>query len=219
MESHYKRLQRFFREFEVDYSEIAKTVVRLMQIPEPWILSCDRTEWQYGETTFNIFMLGIVHKGVAFPLVWTMLDKEGNTNSRERSELFNRFLVLFGDRKLDFLSADREFIGGDRLWLKYSAGRFGFSVKCDIYDAEGCDYKSFCDRIGYRHKRGGRYQWLEISMVNFTAEAPKGHLPRVSGLYGSSGVLGQEDIIIAIKSTLAGCQAKLSRFGVVKLSS
>jgi len=42
-------------------------------------------------------MLGIVHKGVAFPLVWTMLDKEGNTNSRERSELFNRFLVLFGD--------------------------------------------------------------------------------------------------------------------------
>jgi hypothetical protein len=40
----------------------------------------------------------------------------------------------------------------DRLWLKYSTGRFGFSVKCDIYDAEGCDYKSFCDRIGYRLK-------------------------------------------------------------------
>jgi hypothetical protein len=53
MESHYKRLQRFFREFEVDYSEIAKTVVRLMQIPEPWILSCDRTEWQYGEITLT----------------------------------------------------------------------------------------------------------------------------------------------------------------------
>jgi len=116
-ESHYKRLQRFFREFEVDYSEIAKMVVRLMKIPEPWVLSCDRTEWQYGETTFNIFMLGIVHKGVAFPLVWTMLDKEGNTNTKERSELFNRFLLLFGDRKIDFLAADREFIGGD--WFGY----------------------------------------------------------------------------------------------------
>jgi len=116
-ESHYKRLQRFFREFEVDYSEIAKMVVRLMKIPEPWVLSCDRTEWQYGKTTFNIFMLGIVHKGVAFPLVWTMLDKEGNTNTKERSELFNRFLLLFGDCKIDFLSADREFIGGE--WFGY----------------------------------------------------------------------------------------------------
>jgi len=65
-ESHDKRLQRFFREFELDYSEIAKTVVRLMKIPEPWVLSCDRREWQYGKTTFNIFMLGIVHKGVAW---------------------------------------------------------------------------------------------------------------------------------------------------------
>jgi len=46
-----------------------------------------------------------------------MLDKEGNTNTLERSELFNRFLVLFGDRKIDFLAADREFIGGD--WFGY----------------------------------------------------------------------------------------------------
>jgi Transposase DDE domain len=116
-ESHYKRLQRFFREFEVDYSEIAKTVVRLMRLPEPWVLSCDRTEWQYGDTTFNILMLGVVHEGVVMPLVWTMLDKEGNSNTRERSELFNRFLVLFGDRKIDFLAADREFIGGN--WFGY----------------------------------------------------------------------------------------------------
>jgi len=107
----------------------------------------------------------------------------------------------------------------DHLWLKYSAGRFGFSVKCDIYAAEDGDYKSFCNRIGYRLKRGGRYQWIESSQVNYTMEAPKGHLPWISGLYGFSGVLGQQEIIIALKSTLTACQAKLSRFGVVKLSS
>jgi hypothetical protein len=33
-ESHYKRLQRFFREFEVAYDEIAKTVENLMRIVE-----------------------------------------------------------------------------------------------------------------------------------------------------------------------------------------
>jgi hypothetical protein len=29
---------------------------------------------------FNILMFGVVHEGVAFPLVWTMLDKKGNSN-------------------------------------------------------------------------------------------------------------------------------------------
>jgi len=35
VESHYKRLQRFFKDFEVDYSSIALIVVRVMKIPEP----------------------------------------------------------------------------------------------------------------------------------------------------------------------------------------
>lgn len=116
-ESHYKRLQRFFRTFELDYDEIAKTVVKLMNIPEPWVLSCDRTQWQYGDTTFNILMLAVVHQGVAIPLVWTMLETEGNSNTLERSRLFNRYLVLFGERQIDCLTADREFVGGE--WFGY----------------------------------------------------------------------------------------------------
>jgi hypothetical protein len=56
-DSHYKRLQRFFRHYEVDYAEIAETVVALMSIPEPWVLSIDRTEWTFGECIFNIVHL------------------------------------------------------------------------------------------------------------------------------------------------------------------
>jgi len=112
-----------------------------------------------------------------------------------------------------------DFLNIDRLWIKYSAGRFGFSIKCDIYDAEGGDYKSFCDRVGYRLKRAGRNIWLDTSLVNYGMEAPKGHLPWVAGLYGSSGALGQEDLMIALKAALLAAQTKLSRFGVVKLSS
>ena len=37
----YKRLQRFFRNFDLDYSVIAKLVVTLMNIPQPWILSTE----------------------------------------------------------------------------------------------------------------------------------------------------------------------------------
>jgi hypothetical protein len=82
-----KRLQRFFRDFELDYQDIAKLVAGMMDIPQPWVLSIDRTNWQFGDCVFNILMLGVVHEGVAFPLVWTMLPKKGNSNYQERIQL------------------------------------------------------------------------------------------------------------------------------------
>ena len=84
--SNYKRLQRFFKDFELDYGAIAKMIVSLMEIPQPWILSTDRTEWSFGQTRFNILMLGVVHEGVADPLLWEMLEKKGNSNSNERNK-------------------------------------------------------------------------------------------------------------------------------------
>lgn len=120
-ESHYKRLQRFFRCYELDYAQIAQAVVALMAIPEPWVLSIDRTEWQFGDCVFNILMLGVVHEGVAFPVVWCLLDKRGNSNSLERSKLFNQFLERFGDREIACLTADREFVGKD--WFGYLLSR------------------------------------------------------------------------------------------------
>ena len=62
-----QRLQRFFRNFDLDYAVVGRAVVSLMDIPQPWILSTDRTEWSFGQTRFNILMLGIVHDGVAYP--------------------------------------------------------------------------------------------------------------------------------------------------------
>ncbi|ELS30336.1 hypothetical protein Pse7429DRAFT_4616 [Pseudanabaena biceps PCC 7429] len=51
-------------------------VVKVMKIPEPWVISIDRTDWKFGKTVFNVLTLGVVHHGVAFPLVWMMLDKK-----------------------------------------------------------------------------------------------------------------------------------------------
>ena len=99
-DSHYKRLQRFFRKFELNYYEIAKVIVGLMNIPEPWVLSLDRTDWQFGQTTFNILTLGIVDQGVAFPILWWMLDKKGNSNTNERIELLEEVMTLFPERKI-----------------------------------------------------------------------------------------------------------------------
>ena len=58
--SAYKRQQRFFRDFELDYSVVAKLVIDWMKIPEPWVLAVDRTQWDVGSTTVNILTLGVV---------------------------------------------------------------------------------------------------------------------------------------------------------------
>jgi hypothetical protein len=133
-ESNYKRLQRFLREFDLDYYTIAKLVIEMMEIPEPWVLSLDRTEWQFGQKVFNILTLGIVHEGVAFPLLWWMLDKKGNSNTTERIDLLKEFVGLFCEHQIDYLSADREFLGHD--WLKYLLSQPMMSFRIRIRETE-----------------------------------------------------------------------------------
>ena len=116
-ESSHKRLQRFFRNFDLNYAAIAKAVVTLMDIPQPWILSTDRTEWSFGEKRFNLLFLGIVHDGIAYPIVWTTLEKKGNSNGNERMDLLDRFYKLFPGSEVAYLTGDREFVG--KQWLTY----------------------------------------------------------------------------------------------------
>lgn len=51
--SNYKRLQRFFRGFDLDYTEIAQIIVCWMHIPQPWVLSVDRTSWELGKHCYK----------------------------------------------------------------------------------------------------------------------------------------------------------------------
>jgi len=62
-------------------------------------------------------MLGIVYQGVAFPLLFSMLKKRGNSNSQERINLIERYINLFGKDSIECIVADREFVG--ERWLKY----------------------------------------------------------------------------------------------------
>ncbi len=55
-------------------------------------------------------MLGIVYKGIDFSLLFTMLDKRVNSNIKERIDLINRFICLFGKQVIESVVADREFV-------------------------------------------------------------------------------------------------------------
>ena len=112
-----RRIQRFIANYSLDSNLIARLVFNLLPFQGKLILSIDRTNWKFGQTNINIFMLGIVYKGVAFPLLFTMLDKRGNSNCKERIDLINRFIDLFGKDVIKSVVADREFVGQD--WLAF----------------------------------------------------------------------------------------------------
>ncbi|MGB5961885.1 MAG: serine/threonine-protein kinase [Coleofasciculaceae cyanobacterium] len=61
----------------------------------------------------------------------------------------------------------------DQLWVKYSYGRFGFSVQKRIYDQCGRKGDTFGDRVGWRVNN----KWLYPPDLTFTLNAPRGHLP------------------------------------------
>jgi hypothetical protein len=86
--SHYKRLQRFFRSFILDYNVLARLLIRLVPVGEgPWYLTLDRTNWQFGKADLNLLVLGIAYQGIALPLVWTVLDKAILGSPFKRSSL------------------------------------------------------------------------------------------------------------------------------------
>jgi hypothetical protein len=63
-ESNYKRLQRFLREFEMPYAELALFIVKQLGVAGPYTLALDRTNWKVGTVDLNILMLLIVYRGV-----------------------------------------------------------------------------------------------------------------------------------------------------------
>ena len=116
-DSSLRRIQRFIAEYYLDSNLVAKFIFSLLPEKDNLTLTIDRTNWKFGQIDINIFMLGIAYKGVAFPLLFTMLEKRGNSNSRERINLINRFIALFGKECINCLVADREFVG--EKWIKY----------------------------------------------------------------------------------------------------
>jgi hypothetical protein len=116
-ESNYKRLQRFLREFEMPYAELALFIVKLLGVPGPYTLALDRTNWKVGAVDLNILMLSIVYRGVGIPVVWTVLSKAGNSDTSERTTVIEIFIDLFGAQNIASLLGDREFVG--REWFRF----------------------------------------------------------------------------------------------------
>lgn len=113
----YRRIQRFMAEYGFAMETVSKLIFGLLPIKDKFILVLDRTNWKFGSKNINILMLGICYKNVAFPIMFKMLDKRGNSDTVERIELINTFIKWFGKDCIDSLLADREFVGAT--WMEF----------------------------------------------------------------------------------------------------
>ncbi len=56
----------------------------------------DRTNWKFGLTDMNILTIGVVYQGVAFSIVFKLLPKKGNSNTKKTTETWSITLSCFG---------------------------------------------------------------------------------------------------------------------------
>jgi hypothetical protein len=169
VESHYKRLQRFLKQVDLQSPVVAQFVATFLPYAA-YTLSLDRTNWMFGCFSINFLVLSIVHEGIAFPVFWAFLRKKGNSNTQERIKLVNQFIAVFGVEHIACLLGDREFIGEEWFsYLKKQKITFRIRIKWNMKIARtdgvfvpACNFfrslpiATYCSLIGPRHVCGHR---------------------------------------------------------------
>ncbi len=78
-DSNLRRILQFIANYALDLDQVARMLFSLLPIKDDLVLSMDRTNWKFGEFNFNILTLGITYKGIAFPLLFSLLDMAAST--------------------------------------------------------------------------------------------------------------------------------------------
>ncbi len=156
IDSRYRRLQRFFSKFKMNYDAIAKIIYTIFDFSNSkYYLILDRTNWKFGKANINILFLCLSYKNIAVPVFWLVLNKQGNSSTRERCALINRFVKVFGSDNIIAVLGDREFIG--HAWFKFlELKKLGFFIRVR---------KS--DRLGNKKKVCSLFYNLPINAVMF----------------------------------------------------
>ena len=109
--SHYKGLIRFIRD-ESDgelWFCIISSVIQMLRLKIDHLI-LDGTKWKKGENWIHYMTLCVLYKGVAIPIYWTNIDKNGISNEDERIRLIQEAMKLYSLTG-KILLADREYIG------------------------------------------------------------------------------------------------------------
>ena len=84
-DSNLRRIQRFIAKYALNFDLVAQMIYSLLPVKTGLVLSMDRTNWKFGDFNINILMLGVAY--IAFPLMFSLLPKKGNSNWKERKAI------------------------------------------------------------------------------------------------------------------------------------
>jgi IS4 transposase len=113
-----RRFYRFFQYVKLDPSVSARWLVELLSLEaQPWTLVLDRTNWDFGKTPINILMVSVMYRGLAIPLMWSLLPNRGNSRMPARIALLDQVVKTFPKARITCVIGDREFVG--RTWIDW----------------------------------------------------------------------------------------------------
>jgi hypothetical protein len=113
--SNYRRIQRFFAEYDVDITALGGLLLDLLPQTPPYVVVIDRTEWHFGQTPVNVLTVRIGHDGMTIPVVWRALPSGGGSGKADHTDLLEQLLNVVDASSIEAVLADREFISS--CWL------------------------------------------------------------------------------------------------------
>jgi len=146
-----------------------------------------------GITRNNWGITHLFHERDSDASYWKLINALAQSEWQKADALTRNLLLKLADRSSKgFLdkeaiekTATRDVYTLDLLWVEYSKERFGFSVQKKIYKQVDRKKQPFAEAVGWSNQAGifGIFAWKSYSELDFTINAPKGHLPvwRVKG--------------------------------------
>jgi hypothetical protein len=104
-----RHIQRFLQikalSILVLWFPIVKQVIsRQLKAGSQLIIALDRTQWK----EYNVLMVSAIYQKRAFPIFWTLLDKQGASNLAQQQQVLRPVIRLLKKYKLVIIG-DREF--------------------------------------------------------------------------------------------------------------
>ena len=116
----YKRFQRFIRFFTFSFESYFFMLCDTFHLRGKKLKLCiDRTNWKFGKLHINYLLISIPYGSHSIPLIWTLLtDKKcGNSDFKDRKNIFEKLLTIIPTSQIECLLADREFLSD--AFIKY----------------------------------------------------------------------------------------------------
>jgi hypothetical protein len=125
-----QQVRRFLDQPALSQQKGATVLASLLPTRAPFVLALDRTQWKIAEEPVNLLVLWVVCAGCAVPLLGSVLEKPGASDTGERLALMQQFVRLFGTKCIRFVTAERQFIGKAWVaWLLKQEVAFGIRIK------------------------------------------------------------------------------------------